>query len=185
MKDQKNTKENKPVKASKDSKDSSDKKVKDVSEKKVKALSAIDDMFSKAQEKKTIKKLEEKEKLKQERKMAESSSSSSKKSSSKSSSSSSSHKRSSGKKFKVIKEGFEAVQSEDEGDFVWDSDEGLLQPVDSDVASEDEVEGLEDLGGGRVYGMIQNKYSKGKIINPEAPLERIDPESGMFQNNIT
>lgn len=48
-------------------------------------------------------------------------------------------------------------------------DEAALIPVDDE---EDEEQPLE-------YGIIQSNYKRSKITNPEAPLERIDPGTGL------
>jgi hypothetical protein len=49
-------------------------------------------------------------------------------------------------------------------------DDAMLEPVDEDEEADTPQE----------YGIIQSKYKRtGKIINPEAPLHRVDKETGL------
>lgn len=70
------------------------------------------------------------------------------------------------------------------------SNSGTKRLADSNTAStsskrrkaeiDEEEEDLEpDAFGARTsYGLIKSRYRSAKVVNPEAPVERIDPESG-------
>lgn len=45
--------------------------------------------------------------------------------------------------------------------------------------SDDEDQNLQDPTDDVNYGLIKSKYAQSKVLNPEAPLERIDRESGL------
>lgn len=57
----------------------------------------------------------------------------------------------------------------------FEEDDGGMEFFDD----EDEVEGQNGDDSSRTYGVIQSRYRPSQIINPEAPLERIDPATGL------
>ena len=60
-----------------------------------------------------------------------------------------------------------------------DSDEDPeVDPYYEFLSSEDE-EDIAARNESTTYGMINNQYNPSNIVNPEAPLERIDKESGL------
>lgn len=79
----------------------------------------------------------------------------------------------------------EGIDNGDDGDYVSDSeeDDGGWEPIDDD---EDEDSRHPNAGGGKSfipgdpqYGIIKSNSSRPAIINPEAPVERIDRASGL------
>jgi hypothetical protein len=57
----------------------------------------------------------------------------------------------------------------------FEEDDGGMEYFDDDDG--DNVQHREEQS--RTYGIIKSRYNSSQIVNPEAPLERIDPESGL------
>lgn len=58
----------------------------------------------------------------------------------------------------------------------FEEDDGGMEYFDTD--DEDEKPNVDETEN-RSYGLIKSRYNPSHLINPEAPLERIDPESGL------
>lgn len=56
----------------------------------------------------------------------------------------------------------------------FEEDDGGMEYYD-----DDEEAAPNDEDSSRTYGIIQSRYRPSQIVNPEAPLERIDPASGL------
>ena len=56
-----------------------------------------------------------------------------------------------------------------------EEDDGGMEFFDD----EEETEGQNGDDSSRTYGIIQSRYRPSQIVNPEAPLERIDPATGL------